>query len=95
MILFVLMVMLGQVPLPHARVQCAEIFRMAEDEGRTEEDGLGAVLITDSRGRMIFAASTGTYHCQAWMEGYTTWKGTLEVTRERQRFIVTLNKETP
>lgn len=85
-------------PIPHARIQCAEIVRMVDgraDVPQREEDGLGAVLVTDSRGRMLFSAPGGTYHCAGWGRPDRTDRRdfTIEITRDGQEETVELAKE--
>ena len=104
-ILFTLVVVLGNQPAPHARIQCAEIVRhtdtvpSSEDTDGTEQhtdplDGPGAVLITDSRGRMIYGVPLDfILHCRAWAVETPdiVWEGTLRVTHDKQRIAIHLD----
>lgn len=70
-------------PIPHALMNCDHVTRMTDEEQFEdevpEEDGPGAVLVTDSRGHMVLTIPTGEYHCAAWAKGYARKTFTLIV----------------
>jgi hypothetical protein len=82
LIFVTVVILLAGIPQPHARIQCAEIYRMTdqlctwidEDTGRCKAwaagaptDDAGAVLLTDSAGRMTYTTIPRLdLHCQAW-----------------------------
>lgn len=81
-ILFAIVVTLSSgKPVVHALVSCAEIVRQVDERPTGEEDGGSAVLLTDSKGWMVFSAEPGTFHCMAWKDKLR-WSGAIEIPRD-------------
>lgn len=82
LLLVTIIILLGGHPVPHARLQCAEISRMVDTPctwtddatGRCKAWGMapdpsdnnGAVLQTDSRGHMVLTLTPSDLHCRIW-----------------------------
>lgn len=91
LVTLMVMTLRGQ-PIPHAKVQCAEISRMTDEkewEESPEEDDAGAVLVTDSQGHMVLVYYPGTLHCAAWAKGYKRRYLIIDVTdRKKVPFVL-------
>lgn len=79
-------------PIPHARLSCSNLIRHVEGpvEAEDENNGSGAVLMTDSRGRMIIETDAHLYSCRAWAPGYPRIWVTLNVLGPGQSFTIRL-----
>lgn len=78
-------------PAHHAKLLCAEVIGWGDDG---EEPTYNLAAPADSAGRVIIYGGAGTYHCEAWADGWRAVTQVLQVTKKNERLYITLTTES-